>query len=242
MNGNGTKYIRVVLPLALPKEYIYSVPETEESKIQFGIRVEVPLRRRFYSGIITEIMDDDYTPEYSVKNIITILDKTPVIDPQHYQFWKWIAGYYLCTTGEVMNVALPSGLKMSSETIIELISDVEINHIDLTDDEYMIYEALNIQNELTLKEIQNILDKKTVLPVINSLLNKQIINIREELIKNFKPKKQKYIKLTKDYENEDDLIELFDKLKRSKHQTNALLAFLQLKKNNKEVKFQNCYK
>ncbi|HHH54666.1 MAG TPA: primosomal protein N', partial [Bacteroidetes bacterium] len=235
MEDEATKYIRVLLPLALPKEYIYSVPHSITDKIQFGIRVEVPLRRRFYSGIITEIMGKDYTPDYSVKNIISVLDKLPVIEKQHYEFWKWIASYYLCTTGEVMNVALPSGLKMSSETIIELIPDTEISHLDLSDDEYMIYEALDIQNELTLKEIQTILNKKTVFPIINSLLNKQLINIREELIKNFKPKKQKYLKLTEQYENEDDLVELFELLKRSKHQTNALLSLLQLRKDNREV-------
>ena len=233
MSNHNIKYVRIVIPLALPKSYLYSVPEHLSNQIKFGIRVEVPLRRKFYSGLVVEIKNEK--PDYPTKDIISIIDELPLIDEFHYRMWNWIAEYYMCTVGQVMNVALPSGLKMSSETILGLMTQEEVDHIDLNDDEYMVYEALRIQNNLNLKNIRDILDKKTVFPVIHSLLDKQIINIREEMIKNYKPKKIKYIELSDIHREDEDLIEAFELTKRSKHQTNALLAFAQLKATQKEI-------
>ena len=235
MEDIKTKYIKVVLPLALPKNYIYSVPEHLVNKIKFGIRVEVPLRNKFYSGLVVELYDENFDPGYRTKNILSVIDELPVIKKSHFELWKWIAEYYVCSVGQVMNVALPSGLKMSSETKIELIPGEEADHFDLEDDEYMVYEALRIQSSLNLNEIREILNKKSVYPVINSLLNKNLINIREEMIKNYKPKKIKYIKLHSTHINDTDLLEAFELTKRSKHQTNALLAFVQLNKDQKEI-------
>ena len=233
MAQSKTIYVRIVLPLALPKSYLYSVPDELSSQIKFGIRVEVPLRRKFYSGLVVEITDKQ--PDYPTKDIISIIDQLPIIDKAHFDMWKWIAEYYICTIGQVMNVALPSGLKMSSETILGLMSEEEVNHIELNDEEYMVYEALRIQNDLNLKDIRDILDKKTVYPIIHSLLDKQIVNIREEMIKNYKPKKIKYVELADNHKEDEDLIEAFELTKRSKHQTNALLAFVQLKNTQKEI-------
>jgi len=233
MTNHNIKYVRIVLPLALPKSYLYSVPEHFSNQIKFGIRVEVQLRNKFYSGLVVEISDKK--PDYPTKNIISIIDELPIIEEYHYKLWKWIASYYMCTVGQVMNVALPSGLKMSSETILGLMKDEEVAHVDLTDDEFLVYEALRIQNDLNLKDIRDILDKKTVFPIIHSLLDKQIVNIREEMIKNYKPKKIKYVELTEKHIEDEDLIEAFELTKRSKHQTNALLAFVQLKNKQKEI-------
>ncbi len=235
MGKKNIKYIKVVLPLALPKNYIYSVPKELAQKIKFGIRVEVPLRNKFYSGLVVELYDENFNPGYRTRDILSVIDKLPIIDKSHYNLWKWIADYYVCSVGQVMNVALPSGLKMSSETKIELVTGEEPGLSELNDDEYLVYEALRIQNSLNLKEIMEILNKQSVYPVINSLLSKHIVSIREEMIKNYKPKKIKYIKLHPSHQDDEDLIKAFELTKRSKHQTNALIAFVQLNKNSKEI-------
>ena len=235
MEGKKIKYVEVVMPLALPKNYIYSIPENLAKFIKFGVRVEVPLRNKFYSALVVDFYDDNFKPGYNTRNILSVIDEFPVIKKHHYELWKWIAAYYVCSVGQVMNVALPSGLKMSSETKIELIPGLDINHLDLEDDEFMIYEALSIQSELNLKDIRDILDKKTVYPVINSLLVKNLINIREEMVRNYKPKKVKYLRLNQKYKNDENLLEALELTKRSKHQTNALLAFSQLNKTHKEI-------
>lgn len=235
MNSNEIKYIRVVIPLALPKTYIYSVPQDVSEKIKFGIRVEVPLRNKFYSGLIVDFFGDENKPDYHTKPLLSIIDEIPIIDKKHYELWQWISKYYISTVGQVMNVALPSGLKMSSETKLGLANFDDIDNDTLSDDEYLVYEALRIQNELNLKEIREILGKKTVYPLIHSLLDKQMISIREELLKNYKPKKIKYIELTEKHIQDEDLIDAFEMIRRSKHQTNALLAYVQLKNTQEEI-------
>jgi len=233
--SSNNKYIRVVIPLALPKTYTYSVPQDVSDKIQFGIRVEVPLRNKFYSGLIIECLSDNFKPEYRTKSILSIIDEIPIIDKKHLKLWQWISQYYISTVGQVMNVALPSGLKMSSETKLGLANNDEVDHTELSDEEYLVYEALRIQNELNLKEIREILGKKTVYPIIHSLLDKQMINIREELLKNYKPKTVKYLELTEEHLADEDLVIALELTKRSKHQTNAILAYVQLKNTQNEI-------
>lgn len=235
MNGKDIQYARIVLPLALPKSYIYSIPADISKNFKFGIRVEVPLRRKFYSGLVIELFGEDGKPDYPTKDVISIIDDNPIIKETHLELWKWIAQYYICSIGQVMNVALPSGLKMSSETLLELMTQEDIDPVGLNDDEYLVFEALRIQNELNLKDIREILGKKTVYPIIHSLLDKELVNIREELIKNYKPKKIKFLKLTELHESDDDLIEAFSMTQRSIHQTNSLLAYVQLKNTQKEI-------
>lgn len=235
MSGKNIKYVRIVLPLALPKSYIYSVPSDIAQNFKFGMRVEVPLRRKFYSGLVIELFGEEGKPDYPTKDIISIIDDDPIINESHFELWKWIAQYYICTVGQVMNVALPSGLKMSSESLLELLVQEDVDPVGLSDDEFLVFEALRIQNELNLKDIREILGKKTVYPIIHSLLDKEMINIREELIKNYKPKTIKYIKLTEQHENDENLIDAFSLTQRSKHQTNSLLAYIQLKNTQKEI-------
>ncbi|MEZ4908565.1 MAG: primosomal protein N' [Saprospiraceae bacterium] len=138
--------------------------------------------------------------------------------------------------GEVMNAALPTGLKMSSETIIELIqSDEDDIFTEYTDDEYMIFEALELQKKLNIKEIQEILGKKHIQPIINSMMSKNIISLHEEMVSTYKPKKIKLISLTDTELNDEKTLELLERVKRSKHKTNVLLSYFQLSKNSELV-------
>lgn len=228
-------YIEVLLPLALPKTYTYSVPVSLMDEIKFGIRVEVSLKNKFYSGLIIKILDNGFIPPYKTKNIISIIDKTPIILSKHLELWLWIAEYYMCTLGEVMNAALPAGLKMSSETIVEInISELNID-IDLTDDEYLVYEALQIQKKLNIKEIHEIIGKKQVQGLISQLINKGMVSIREEMLESYIEKKEKLISLNCDMVDEIQILELLEMVKKSKHKTNVILAFMQLSNAGLEV-------
>jgi primosomal protein N' (replication factor Y) len=236
------KYIKVILPLALPKGYTFSVPEYLAEKIQFGIRVEVPLRNKLYAGIIVEMMEEGYQPQFSTKSILAVLDEQPVITADQYVLWQWIASYYMCTIGEVMNVALPSGLKLSSETRISLEKGMQWEHMALSDDEYMVVEALEMQNELTIEMIRDILDKKTVYPVIKKLLDKQLIDTREELQEAYKPKMVNFVRFSEAYSgNNPEWEPLLESLSRSMHQTNAVLGLIQLRKQFDHVPRKELY-
>lgn len=222
------KYVEVLLPLAIPKTYTYFVPEYMEGEILFGIRVEVSLRKKYYSGLIISISDIPPSDNIDLKPITGIIDKIPIIEKKHFELWQWISEYYMCSLGEVMNAALPSGLKMSSETIVYVNNDVEFDKNDLNDDEFLIFEALEIQNELNIKQIQQIVGKTNIYGILQKLIEKRIVDIREEMVQSYKPKKIKLIELHENYDTEEKINELFEKIKKSKHKTNALLSYFQL--------------
>jgi len=109
-------YAEVIIPLALPKNYTWSVPEQWRSQVREGCRVEVELKNKKYAGVVKTILDKE--PAYKTKSITNMLDDEPIVYPQQLQLWQWMAQYYMCSEGEVMAAALPAHFKLSSETIL----------------------------------------------------------------------------------------------------------------------------
>ena len=203
--------------------------------MKFGIRVEVPLRNKLYSAIVVRV-DQDLELEYKARKLISVIDEKPIISEDQYKFWSWMAHYYCCTIGEVMGVALPAGLKLSSETKVILDPNFNEDYSDFNDHEYLITEALSIQNELTIDQIREIIDRKTVYPFIRSLMDKQVLYVKEELKQKFKPKKAAFIRLKEPYlSDQHALSNSFDLLTRSEKQTKALLAFVKLSRSDREI-------
>ena len=153
-------YAEVLLPLALPRTYTYAVPQLLQNVIAIGKRVEVQFgSRRIYSGIVKNIHTT--APQISkVKELLSVIDEQPIIQPLQFQFWKWIADYYCCYEGEVMNAALPSGFKLESESKICFNYSFGTDFSSLDDDEYIVAEALTVKSELDINEIQKLLNKK----------------------------------------------------------------------------------
>lgn len=141
------KYADVILPLAVPLTYTFGIPLEWQANAKVGCRVEVQFgARKIYSGIIKRLHNNK--PEvYEVKPIRSILDQEPIVTLEQLKFWEWMASYYACSEGEVMNAALPSHLKLISETYVVLNEDVDIDAHELSDDEYMLIEALKIKQE-----------------------------------------------------------------------------------------------
>ena len=186
----------VILPLALPNAFTYSVPESLQKKIKVGVRVVVEFRtKKLYTALVCRIHENK-PADYKTKPIENILDESPIVNETQLGFWKWMADYYLCTIGEVMNAALPSGLKLSSETKIMLNSSFLPQEGKLSSDEYIIYEALQTQNILTISDIAEIINIKKSHTVIKSLLEKNVILLQEEL-------KEKFGKEDAFFENEE---------------------------------------
>ncbi len=233
------KVINVLLPLAIPKVYSYKVEEELWPQIHFGIRVEVPLRNKLYSGIIIEEIEEDTSSLQKLRFIRSVIDDLPIITKHQFTLWKWMASYYLCTIGEVMNVALPSGLKLNSETKLIARSHIDDYMGDLNDKEYILAEAISIQNELSISQVQDILDQKTVYPYIKSLLDKGILLIKEELKERFKAKTEDFVNLHPDFK--DKINGAFDLLSRSEKQTRALLSYAQLCRVNEWVNKKKIY-
>lgn len=141
------QFADIILPLALERNYTFGIPLELQGKVQVGCRVEVQFgKRKIYSGIVKRIHHEK--PDlYEVKPVRSLLDETPVVTPAQIAFWEWMASYYVCTEGEVMNAALPAYLKLESETYVVLRDDVELDKSTLTDDEYLVVEALEVRRQ-----------------------------------------------------------------------------------------------
>ena len=236
-------YASVILPIAVPKPYTYFIPTEMTALVQPGIRVEVQLgKKKLYSALVLEIVDAP--PEGTKpKPILSLIDKSPIVDEIQLKLWRWMAKYYACSLGEVMVAALPAGLKMSSETTIVISPLFTDDFTMLSNKEYLIAEALSHRGELSVDDVQKILGQKTVFPLLYRLLEKKIIYLKEGLKESYKPKKIGCVRLQEPYATEPILLEeAFELVTRSQKQTEALLAFVQIYKTQQYVRKQELYK
>jgi primosomal protein N' (replication factor Y) len=231
-----TLFAEVILPLAISKNYTYRVPYELNNAVAVGKRVVVQFgKSKMYTAIINDITE--VAPErYQAKYLMEVLDDRPVVTEQQLEFWKWLADYYLCNTGEVMAAALPAALKLASETRIMLNPEGEIDRSVLHDKEFLIVDALDIQPILTVSDIVKLLGQKIVMPVLKSMFDKNIIHISEEVSERYKPRKRSYIKLHSLYQDQDMLRELFVQLeRRAPKQADAVLAYIKLAREQKII-------
>ncbi len=230
-----TFFVQVVLPLAISKTYTYRVPQNLAANIAIGKRVVVQFgRNRVYTAIIFSI-SDKAPIGYEAKYILDVLDEFPIVTAQQLALWEWISAYYLCTLGEVMQAALPSALKLASETKVTLNTDSEYDKSTLTDKEFLLLDALEIQPVLAISEIVKILDQKMVFPILRVLLDKGIITISEELTEKYRAKTKTFVRLNTFYADATNRKALFDLLERAPKQVDVLQAYLQLSKTQSEI-------
>ena len=235
-----TLFANILLPLPLPTTFTYRVPHDLNEQIKTGTRVVVPFgKNKLYAGLVMSVTTD--APEFpNVKYIIDIIDAAPIVTEKQLDLWKWIAHYYLCHNGEVMAAAMPSGLKLAGETLIMLHPDFDGDISTLTERELKIAEALTYRQHLTVAEVQKIVEIQKIFPVIKSLVEKNVIITTEEIKNPYRTKKETYIFLHDNYLNDEfTLFELLDRLsasKKTEKQSQLLLAFLMLKKDENRVK------
>ncbi len=198
------------------------------------MRVEVPFgKRKLYAGLVKNIHKTQ--PPYEAREIRSVLDSHPIVKDVQIKLWSWMARYYACGLGEVMHAALPSQLNLHSETIIVPGENLDEKIFDLDDRGHMVADAVSIQKELTIDQIRSILEIKTVYPIIKQLLEIGVINVKEELRQTYKPKEVNGIRFGHEYLARKDKAAVFDLLKRSDHQTRALLALINLFKTKEKV-------
>ena len=228
-------FIEVILPIPIQKTFTYSVTEEEANFLQIGMRVAVPFgKSKMYSALVLNIHQTRPTL-YEAKEIHQILDETPLVNKQQLQHWQWISEYYMCSLGDVYRASLPSAFLLESETIINK-NQSFIDTTILKDDEFLIFEALEHQSHLTIHQVADILGKKKVMPIVNELLKKSAITIKEEIYEQYKPKLVKYVRLHPDYNSDDSLEKLLEQLSRAKKQRETVLTFFQLSTLNKPIK------
>jgi primosomal protein N' (replication factor Y) len=229
-----TLFVEVILPLSLAINYTYRVPFELNDKVAIGKRVVVQFgKHKIYTALVKSI--GQQPPEfYQAKYIIDVVDDYPVITEKQFQFWDWITSYYLCNEGDVMAAALPTGLKLASETILVLKDELPYE-LDLTEKESLIINVLQKQQRISIDDVIELLGQKTVYPIINSLLAKEAIYVAEEVIEKYKPLLKSFITLNPFYKEEENLKQLFTVLERAPKQLDALLAYLKLSKSEASI-------
>lgn len=228
-------FAEVIIPLALPKNYTWSVPAHLATTVRVGCRVEVNLgKQKKYAGVIKRLHFEK--PEFfEAKEILNVIDTDPIVFDQQLKLWEWMAAYYMCSEGEVMAAALPAHFKLSSETILVYNEEFGDDFSTLDHDEYLVGEALLIKKELRLTEVQQVLESSHVYPVINRLIHKKVCTVWEALRQSYSPRKETYVLLNPEYSNEDKLADLFNNWTRAPKQMELLLSYLHVAKTVGEV-------
>ena len=221
------KFAETLLPLALPGTYTYRIPEG--MRLSIGMRVLVPFgRKKIFTAIVVTLHDRE-PAGYDVKEILGTLDDKPILRHPQLDFWQWIADYYLCSMGEVYKAALPTGLKVESETTISANPDFEESEPgQLTDHERVILDFTAQRGRVQIAEIARATGFKTVERNVSHLLDMDALHVSERVVDNYRPKTEACVRLTIARDDEEKLHQFFDQLKRAPKQESLLLAYLDM--------------
>lgn len=224
-----TLFADVIVPVPVPGLFTYRVPFELNSTIETGKRVVVQFgKKKVYAGIVRRVHQEVpslYTPKY----ILGILDNLPIVNTLQLDFWDWMTSYYMCHTGEVVQAALPTALRLASETKIVLADGFVPDAEQLSESEFLVTEALIVQQNLTISEVSKIVGFQKVMPLITGLIDRHIVLLEEELAEKFKARTEQFVSLSEAYRSEDALKPLMDELsKRAFKQLEIVMSFLAL--------------
>lgn len=216
----------IILPVPLQKLFTYKVPDSMMDNISVGSRVVVQFgKKKSYSGIVHSIHSN--APEgYETKDITTLVDAEPIVTTEQLKFWQWIADYYVCTLGEVYKAALPSGLKLESESKVIYNANFEAE-APLNAKQEQILNFVTDKKICAISEVVQYCTEFNALPVVKQLLDMQALFISEELRESYKPRTEKFFSLAPEARSNEALQQWFDKLERAPKQLDALTIFIQ---------------
>ncbi|MBR1766302.1 MAG: primosomal protein N' [Bacteroidales bacterium] len=238
MDETQVYYVDVLLPLHLPGTYTYRVPQEYNGQVVAGARVVVQFgakNARMYSAVVRRIHQQ--APQWKSKYIMAVLDTEPIVTERQMEFWEWMARYYMCSPGDVMAVALPAGLKLASESAVAIHPDFAGDLSVLTKYERMVVDLLSAHPVMRLVDISRAIGVQKIMPLIRSMIEREIVVMDEELRQRFTPRKSAYVLLAPAYAGEASQRALFDELERKKRvkQVEVLMQFMQLSRFGSEA-------
>ncbi len=215
------------MPIPVKHLFTYSINEAEYAFLKQGMRVAVPFgKTKIYTALVHHVHQNPPTA-YEAKEIYQIVDEFPVVSEKQIQLWEWIASYYQCYLGEIFRAAIPSSFLLESETILSINTSYDAA-IDLDVIQDKISNAIKLHGQLSISDVQVLLDKKNVLLHVKPLIDVGYIQVKEEIYDTYKPKLLKFLRLQEQYKDSAILEELVESLNRAKKQREIILAYLQL--------------
>lgn len=221
------RYFDVILPLPLAQCFTYQYPDGWTDEVKVGARVVVPFGTKKYYTALVVAVDTKPIEGYTIKKAISLLDKNPIVYDYQLKLWSWISSYYLCAIGDVYKAALPSGLKLESESIIEYNSDyiAEKQH---SSNEQLFLDILKQEKTCSLLHLAKLTNYKNPLGIVNRLFVKGAVKMRESLRSGYKPKMEWWIRVSPLYRSDSSLEKFIPTLSRAKKQESLLLGLLDL--------------
>lgn len=222
-------YAEVLLPLAVSSSFTYAVPERLESKIGIGHRVIVPLgiKNKFYTGIVLSLTSVKPTGDYELKDVSEVLDPFSVVIPPQLRLWNWIAEYYLCYPGEVYKAAVPSGLKIESDTVIEVAPDdsAQPGLQSVSERESIMLSTLQAKGRLTVKELSKLTGFKNAGQLVSTAIDKGLVMVSEKLQEKYRTKKETFVRFATSF-SPDKIEEYYASTKGAPKQEKLLTAII----------------
>ncbi|MCS7004067.1 MAG: primosomal protein N' [Cytophagales bacterium] len=229
-----TLYADVIVPIRVNGYFTYVVPSEIVPKISVGSRVIIEFgKKKIFTGLVAKLHHQKPEQSIPLKPIFSIWDERPILFPVQFSFWEWLADYYLCTLGEIMNQALPAGLKLSTESRLQINPQQPRDFFyeeNFSETEWKIIAKLLEKESLSYSEIANLLETKNPINVIQKIVKKNAVLIFENVHESYRPKKETYVRLTTQYADSEKLEELFKNLSKKKDikKEAVLLRYLSL--------------
>ena len=174
----------IILPFPLNDTYTYYVPQAMEEHICVGQRVIVSFgAKRFFTGIVYSLGEASDVAD--LKPIAEIIDNKPIVSQNQLLYWRRLADYYICSLGDIMRLALPSALRLQSDTTV--IINEEITPDNLSDKESFVYSILQNDNCLKINDLAKQCDFRP-LPVLRTLFERNIVHFDETITERYREK------------------------------------------------------
>jgi primosomal protein N' (replication factor Y) len=227
-------YVDVIVPINIKQLLTYVLNDDLHQQCQIGSRVAVPIgKSKLYTAVIVNIHQNKPL-HYEAKPIQEVLDPFPVITFNQLKLFKWIKDYYMSTYGEILRACLPNALLIQSETLIQLSDNYKENKEELSDDEYLIIEAIEKQAQLKISDAQKILTNSSALKVLDALIKKNLVYTDRKVKHKYKPKLEAYVRIAPQYHKSENLKILVENLDRAPKQKEIVFGYFKLNAQSKK--------
>jgi len=225
-------YADVILPLNIKNLLTYQLSDEIHPHCQIGSRVAVPLgKKKLYTAVVVNIHQNKPL-HYEAKPVKEVLDHFPILTINQLKLFKWVKNYYLSSFGHILKACLPNALLIQSETLLQRNEHVDYSEKNLSDEEFLLLEAIEKQTQIKMSEAQKILGKTSGLRVVNDLISQDLISIDRLVKHQYKPKLKTYIRINHKYKSSDQLKQLLEDLGRAEKQKEVVLHYFKLKANS----------
>jgi primosomal protein N' (replication factor Y) len=223
-----TFFADLILPIPVPKLFTYRVPRGMADILKIGARVIVPFGKNNGRVLTAVVYRLHNTPpgNYQARYISEILDEYPLVTGYQLELFNWMSAYYMCCIGDVMNVALPSGLKISSQSKVQFNPDFDYPEL-LTEFESTLLTELKKHPALSYDELSRLAGEGTNIPaLIKSLIGKKAVIVFEEVKEKYIPKMVRKVRLHRNYEEREQLLVLLQRLEKLPKQQEVVMRYL----------------